>query len=215
MLSRPSACSEMQICSLHQAPIESVQAMSIKKLDSAAKRIVRDGWCWCAATSEDRGRSACRGRDRLMKPAGPACNYLVCQTHYREDTYFQYAAAGLRNKAVSWIMKSSGPDSGMSGAGVVLMKLICLAWLRQGSGPSYGGSTPRITQCGLRITELNRSTLTVAVLLQNLFEQCTRVALSPQHTRLVIQTLLISQNTRITSVGAGAKSDLTKLAENQ
>lgn len=34
------------------------------------------------------------GRDRPMEPAGPACNYLVCQTHYREVTYFQYAAPG-------------------------------------------------------------------------------------------------------------------------
>lgn len=38
------------------------------------------------------------GRDRPMEPAGPACNYLVCQTHYREVTYFQYAAPGLTAK---------------------------------------------------------------------------------------------------------------------
>lgn len=56
MLSHPSVCSERQLCSSHQAPIEAVQAMSIKKLDSAAKRTARDGWCWRAATSEDGGR---------------------------------------------------------------------------------------------------------------------------------------------------------------
>lgn len=81
-------------------------------------------------------------RDRLMKPAELACNYLVCQTHYREVTYFQYAAPGLRDKAASWIMNSSGPYSGRAEAGVVLMKLVCLAQLRPGSAPSIVAPSP-------------------------------------------------------------------------
>ena len=124
--------------------------------------------------------------DRLMKPAGLACNYLVCQTHYRGVTYFQYAAPGRRDKAVSWIMNSSGPNSGRAGAGVVSMKLVCLAQLRPGSGPSHSGSIPRITQGGFRTTGLRDSTLTLAVPLQNLLEQRTAVASLPQRTCLAV-----------------------------
>lgn len=130
-------------------------------------------------------------RDRLMKPAGLACNYLVCQTHYREVTYFQHSACTLRDEAVIWIMNSSGPNSGRAGAGGVSVKLVCLAQLRPGSGPLHGGSIPRTTQGDLRTSELHKITLALAVLLRNLLEQRTAVASSPQHTCLIVQTLLI------------------------
>lgn len=125
-------------------------------------------------------------RGVLMKPAGLACNYLVCQTHYREVTCFWYVAHGLRYKAVSSIMNSAGTNSGRAGAGGVSMKLACLAWLRPGSGPSHGGCILSITQGGLRTTELHESTLTLAVLFQNLLEQHTAVASSCQCTCLVV-----------------------------
>lgn len=38
-------------------------------------------------------------RDRLMKPAGLACNHLVCQTHHREVVCFQYSAPNSRDRA--------------------------------------------------------------------------------------------------------------------
>lgn len=77
------------------------------------------------------------------------------------------------------------------------MKLVCLARLRPGSGPSLGGSIPRITQGGLRTTELPESMLTFAVLLQNLLQQRTVVASSPQCTSLVFQTLLILKKHKV------------------
>lgn len=54
-------------------------------------------------------------RGRQMEPAGQACHYLVCQTHYREVAKFQYAAPGLRDKAVSWFVNNSRPHSGRAG----------------------------------------------------------------------------------------------------
>lgn len=127
-------------------------------------------------------------RGRLMKPAGLACNYLVCQSHYREVTYFQCFVPSLRDEAAIWIMNSSRPNSGRDGAGVASMNVVCLVQLRPGSGPLCGGSIPRITQDGLRTAE---TAATLDVLLRNLLKQCTAVASPPQHTCLTVQTLLI------------------------
>lgn len=85
-------------------------------------------------------------RHRRMEPAGWARNYLVCQTHYRQVANFQRAAPGLRDKAVSWLMNNSRPNSGRAGEGGGFDEA---GWLGQAdtrvSGPVHGGSIPRNT----------------------------------------------------------------------
>lgn len=81
-----------------------------------------------------------------MEPAGWARNYLVCQTHYRQVANFQRAAPGLRDKAVSWLMNNSRPNSGRAGEGGRFDEV---GWLGQAdarvSGSVHGGSIPRNT----------------------------------------------------------------------
>lgn len=48
--------------SLCQVPMGSVQATSIRNLACASQKTARDGWCWRAATSENRAGSACWGQ---------------------------------------------------------------------------------------------------------------------------------------------------------
>lgn len=82
--------------------------------------------------------SAFHGQRQTNESCRTGMQLPCLPSHYREVTYLRYSAPSLRDGAVIWIMNTSRPNSSRAGAGVVLMKLVCLTQLRPGSGPSHG-----------------------------------------------------------------------------
>lgn len=80
MLIHPSGCSEVQLCPFHQDLLNLLRLCPLKTWALQPKD--RERWMGLAGShlQGERQDQPAVDRDRLMKPAGLPCHYLVCQT---------------------------------------------------------------------------------------------------------------------------------------